>query len=317
MNAKLFLFLLSVLSGFASDNKAYVYGYKRFYSESTHTTIDLLYDMHAPVPNCTTEEFCALSREEAKKKLYPTEQKILNVLQEWEEKGYSCDLIWESLFSGKENYYLPGAPNLLGLDKFFGLTDLQSISFIPSDLYRYFGFFSLFVVLDEQGNPRSSYNEAQCSFEDPAPLLDSCKRGIYKNYGDTVWQNFQNLRSQVIKDVQEYFRESYSTDKTISYAKDFMQNPVAYLLCDVEILSHLLASKASRVIVYAGGAHCRRIAEFLEHNDDFLCLYTAVPSCKPCLEKPLHAYPELSLDCLKLFEEPPCEYASKLGAGTE
>ena len=37
-------------------------------------------------------------------------------------------------------------------------------------------------------------------------------------------------------------------------------------LCDIEILSHVFASKARKIVVYAGGGHCKRIANFLEKN---------------------------------------------------
>lgn len=321
MNAKLFLFSLGIAGGVLRDSKAYVYGYKRIYRESTNTTVDLLYDIQIPVPDLTTEEFCALSCEEAKKKLYPTEQKILNFLQEWEKNGYACDLIWESAASKSSYtyYYPPVTPCFLGLDTFFGLTSMKSLTFIPSNMHRTFGFFSLFEVLDDQGKRKFDYKEeggelkygynaTHCSFEDPAPLSSLAKRDILRYSGVKTWHQFHDLRSRVIKDIQSYYSVSYSTTKKLSYTKDFLENPRAYALCDIEILSHVLASQALRVIVYADGAHCLKVSEFLEQNG-FSCLYEALPKDKSYRQKSLPVYPELSLDYLNFFEDPPYEYA--------
>ena len=318
MNLRLYIFLLSTIGCFIPYSKAYLYAYKRVFRESTNTTVDLLYDIHIPVPDITIEQFSALTREEAKKKLYPTEQKILHLFQEWERNGYTCDLIWESSGSRSSHsyyYYPPATPYFLGLDTFFGLMDMRSIRFIHSDLHRIFGFFSLFEVINDKeercfsykdmwGNLKYGLNFTNCSFEDPAPLPDSLRRDIYKVSGGKVWHHFQNFRSQVIQALQNHFRESYSTTKKLSYTKDFIENWVAWGLCDIEILSHVLASKASRVIVYAGGAHCSKVSHFLEQNG-FSCLYAAVPSNECYTE----IYPELSLECLDLFEDPPFEDA--------
>ncbi|MBA2307553.1 hypothetical protein H0W26_05460 [Candidatus Dependentiae bacterium] len=257
--------------------KAYVYEYKKLYREATRTTIDLMYDLHEPVKGMTSEQFLALDKWTAEKKLYPTEQKVLEVLRRWNANRYKCEVIWESPASS-DYRCTPVNPCFIGLHSFFGIEKMPYIRYIPADRHRSCGFNSLFSVKDK-GVDMLRPNLTNCSFDDPAPLSFAVDRAIKRGGGLPVWSQYKNLYSKVIRNLKSYFWRAYYTKEVLDFRKDFHTNDAFHELCDIEILSHILASAAQRIVVYAGGWHCRNIAEFLEKNDYKVVCHQQNVSC--------------------------------------
>ncbi len=254
----------ALLGAFSHSTRAYVYEYKKLYKENTHTTIDLLYDMHVSVPGISSKQFLRLPPEVAVMKLYPTEQKVLEALYKLNDSRSTCDLIWEA-FTRTKCLMSPVDSRFITLPSFFKIWDLRYVRFIPADRHRKCGFNSLFTVFNE-GEFMPSSNETGCSFNDPAPISEATTRRIMQESGYATWMRYNDLRTIKINDFKSYFGDAYFKRRALDYRKDFHKNDAFDSLCDLEILSHILASEAQSVVVYAGGLHCEKVSEFLEEN---------------------------------------------------
>lgn len=293
MNLKKLVSILGVVGAFSSSTTAYVYEYKKLYRESTHTTIDLLYDIHVSVPHMSLEEFLKQTPKQAMKKLYPTEQKFLETLYTWEASGSRCDLVWETA-SCPEDPWNPVNPRFIVLHSFFKIWDMKYVRFIAADRNRKCGFNSLFPIAS-QGTLVYNSNGTGCSFDNPAPLSPKTVKNILKASGEATWRRYKKFYTNAIKKLKDYFRVPYFNKLTLDDQKDLMENDTFHALCDLEILSHVLASKAPKVAVYAGGWHCDNISKFLEsdgfkvvyHQENVGCKELPVAALKPLGEDKL------------------------------
>ncbi len=254
----------TLLGSFSHSARAYVYEYKKLYKENTHTTIDLLYDVHFPVPGIDSKHFLQLDPKEAAKKLYPTEQKVLETLYKLRDSDTTCDLIWETA-SRTNEVWNPLKTCFISLTSFFTMWDMKYVRFIPADTNRSWVFNNLFQVFN-RGESMCSSNATGCSFEDPAPLSKEAIGKIMQESGYATWMRYNDLRTIKINDFKSYFGDAYFKRRALDYRKDFHKNDAFDSLCDLEILSHILASEAQSVVVYAGGLHCEKVSEFLEEN---------------------------------------------------
>ncbi|MBA3752187.1 hypothetical protein H0X06_05365 [Candidatus Dependentiae bacterium] len=269
--AALFIGMLNL--SFSVD--AFVYGYTKLYRGRTQTTVDLLYDVHIGVPHITIHDFFKLDLNYAKRKLYPTEQKCCDFLQEWGKDCRRMDLIWEASTCDYE-YSTPRTPCFIGLAPFFKFDKISFICFISADRYRRTGFTSLFSIT-ENGEKVTDPNLIGCTFENPAPLELTTIAAIKRSSGFSTWLNYKAFYDKTVGDLKDYFRPFYYGRHVLEYQKHFTQNNLYHAMCDIEILSHILASNAKRVVVYAGGWHCENIAKFLKNND-FIVLSSKVSS---------------------------------------
>ncbi|MBA3752188.1 hypothetical protein H0X06_05370 [Candidatus Dependentiae bacterium] len=272
---------LGIIVNFSIDLDARVYGYQKLNREKTNTTIDILYDVHSSVPHITIDKFFRLDRETAKKRLYPTEQKCMKFFEEWSKDGHTLDLIWEDSSCGYD-YLTPRNPCFISLAPFFRIDKLSCIRFICADRYRRCGFTSLFSIMKD-GKKVRDLNLTCCSFKNPAPLSSEIVSAIQRSSGVCTWLNFKSFYERVIKEVKDYFRPYYESGSTVEYKKHFTNNYFYHALCDVEILSHVLASQSKRIVVYAGGWHCKNIADFLIRNG-FSVVYSKISSRKTELD---------------------------------
>ncbi len=267
-----------VLSALSHSARAYVYEYKKLYRESTRTMIDLLYDRHVSIPDVNIEQFLELDPKVAKKKLYLTEQKVLETLSTLSRNCSTCDLVWETA-SRSDDFWSPVNPRFIVLHSFFRIGSMRNIRFIAADRHRKCGFISLFRVFDN-GSLLNSFNSTGCSFDDPIPLSSADSVRILEASGYVTWMRYNTCREKAIKDLKSYFRVAYYNRRALDYTKDFVENDAFHALCDLEILSHVLASKSQRVVVYAGGWHCENVSEFLKKNGFRELCHQRNPSCK-------------------------------------
>ncbi len=268
----------ALLGTFSHSARAYVYEYKKLYKEDTHTTIDLLYDVHVVTPGIQSNQFLQLNPAVAAKKLYPTERKILETLYKLKDSRSNCDLIWETS-SRMRGPWNPVDSRFMTLSSFFNIWDLGNVRFIPADRYRKCGFNSLFTIL-KKGSVVRGCNLIGSSFDDPAPLSEDAVARIVQESGYATWLRYNDFRLKITNNLKNYYRDAYYKRRALDYAKDFRKNYAYDSLCDLEILSHILASKAQSVVVYAGGWHCRNVSEFLEKNGYRVLYHQRNPWCK-------------------------------------
>ncbi len=259
---------MALIISFSPSAQGYVIAYTKLYRKNTDTIVDLIYDCHMPSKEVKAAELHLLGPKLASHKLFPTEQKVLNLIRAWEKKGSECDLIWETAIC---DYWPPSIWCLLTMASFFKLHKMKSVHFIPADYHRECGFNSLFALY-ERDTRLCPQNLTGCSFDNPAPLSAKLAEEIEQVSGTATWQDYKSMRKRVVKTVKDYF-EPWSREQSKLMCQELYGNFFFYTLCDIEILSHLLASKARRIVVYAGGWHCSNIALFLERNG-FEILYS-------------------------------------------
>ncbi len=268
---------------FSGSTEAYVREYKKLYRENTRTTVDLMYDIHIPIPGMPVDQFLKLDPKIAQGKLYPTERKFLEIMRRWNASRYSCDLIWESPAShGFE--WTPTDSCFIGLTSFFQLWDMKHVRYIPADRHRNCGFNSLFPVL-MNGVETSGCNKTGSTFGNPAPLSAELTRMIERVSGPRALKQYKDLCAKVSGNLKKYFNTHYYCKVPVDFLKDFHYNDQFHELCDIEILGHILSSTTQRIVVYAGGWHCKNVSEFLEKNGYKVVCHQSNPSRE---ELPVH-----------------------------
>lgn len=255
--------ILTLIVGGTFPLQAFVYEYRRLYRPGRGVTIDLLYDVHVPIPGITTEQLITMNHHSAAAKLYPTEQKVLSVLHSLDKRNIKCDLIWESA-TGDGFYTTPTQPCFIGLDWFFKLSSFKNIKFIPADRNRHCGFNSLFSVREGASEQRTGYNLTGCSFDNPAPLPVGADNAIQMASGAVAWKEYAAFRSSALKKLKDYFSTAFRFNLSLDYTKDLHTNDLFHSLCDIEMLFYMLSSKSSRIIVYGGGWHCENLFRFAQ-----------------------------------------------------
>ena len=242
--------------------------------------VELLFDWHMPPPGLSQGELFLMGPILAFQKLFPTEQKLLQSIRTWEAGENPCDLIWET---GLSDCWIPMTQCwcLLSMASFFKLTTLKHVRFIPADRHRECGFNSLFNLYKEKIQ-LCPQNLTGCSFDNPAPLAPEIAQEIEEVSGTATSKNYKATRKRVIQSLKEFFA-LWHHERTKIPAEEIFRNSRWNALCEIEILSHLLSSRARRIAVYAGGSHCSNISLFLEHNG-FEKIYS---KCNPIRYEPV------------------------------
>ena len=259
-------------ASFSKSTYAYISGYTKLHRKNTGTVVDLIGHSYESLKRISVGELLLMGPECAFQRLFATEQKFLNSIRKWEAESTTCDLIWETALCDDWNLSARYFWCLLSMPSFFKLTTMNYVHFIPANRHRDCGFNTLFNLY--QGKTRlRPQNLTGCSFDNPAPLAPEVAQEIEQMSGTTTWQNYKAARKRVIKNLKEFFAPWYHEQIKIQYEKALLHNSFSGALCALEILSHLLISKADRIVVCAGDWHCLNVSLFLEHNG-FEILYS-------------------------------------------
>ena len=260
-----YLLILPVLVCLCTASlKGYVYGFKRLYQPSTKTTVDLVYDVHVK-EKISFDEMTRSSYSEVKKKLYPSEVRVLEALEHLNTYAdpHSIAVIWESSTQRpwKSPYFVNYSDRLIA-------QRLSKLSFSHADNCRRAVESACISEGKSLGrNPNTSCNG--CSFNNPYPLNPGLIRTIQKQAGMQVWRSYNQLYTHRIRQIQQY-----GVDTFCEYRRSHPDTFEAWSrLVDIELLSHVLASPKKRIIVYSGGAHVGAVADFLQGKAGYQVIY--------------------------------------------
>lgn len=251
---KLYLINLSALFlilGQTSVLSADPFDYKRLREKhKKNVLVDVVYDAHLPILSVSVDELECLPYKEAKKKLYPLEQRILTAFERLNAKRSSVDIIWEFRRNGRigESCFIGLAPRWIE-------TQFKNLSFTYADNQRV-SFKSTFIS--------NLPNITGSTFTNPMPLLSKLESKIKAVSGNKVWQSLKKLHDKTKKDLYNTYVQDYHSGN-----QDFIPNDAYDAIADVEILSYVLSSNKKQRIVYTGGEHADRIVDFLIANADF------------------------------------------------
>ena len=249
--------LLGIL--ISSPALAYVHGYTQLYNPTDGTIIDLLHDTHVAQLFATQEQLTTLSLEEVTKRLFPTEQLIITTLKHLDLPYTNCVFICEA-----STYHSYGNTSFLDNIRRLLTQELIHIPLICADEWR--------------RSPRGLVDFLMHGIS-PVELIN--KKAIIKQSGIIAYHQFENFIEEATDtiraytaslnlseakkaDIIEHFSRNPLPANQLEYTKYHITNPTYWKLADIELLSHILSAPQQRIIVYAGGNHCTRIAAFLK-----------------------------------------------------
>jgi hypothetical protein len=244
-----------------ADIKAYVYGYTRFYRPDTQKTIDLVYDRHVSTENLSHDAMHNYLCDEIKQGLYRSEKVLVDSLEHLNQvHPHDTTVIWEH--AGPQFY--PKEVHLLSYPDRLVIGRLRNLKFVSSDTWRHEYPACIMSVLGGSSlHSRVNRNE------------------IIENSGYEVWQKYQ----AAVKATQNRLVNTYSPHRELvarskhndDLYKDlfFARDPYSEI-ADLEMLSHILASSHRRIVLFAGGAHSERIANFLMENTSYELVHSVI-----------------------------------------
>lgn len=254
MNKNNFLLILAVLVPCILN--AFPYGYKRLTKEGV--TVTLVYDTHELLPGTSVEEMNRLPFDQAKTKLFASELRFIEALEWLNMLNEPTDIIWEAYPDS-----IPAKPTFLQLAPQWIRNQFRNLRFIYADRQRV-SFDSLFFLKGQLPN----YMEA--TPDDLLPFSRQRLNELLNNYNEVIWYTYKRLYENTKRELENQFRDHLRT-RNRSYDSDALKQllnkcKARHDITNLEILYHIITSKARKIIVYAGGFHCEKITRFLcEH----------------------------------------------------
>lgn len=237
--------LAMVLLSICPKLSAWVSGYTRLFKPDTKTTVDFVYDLH----ECSSRD-----------SLFPSEEKLGEVLADLNQMVGKIDLIWESRpEGGPAQLQYEREPQFIGIYPLYICENLKNLNFIHGDTCRTSGYAALF------NSKFKTSNRAGSTFEQPFPFGFERQSIMRLNAGRAVLDAYRALYSQTVADLTSYF-SAYMTGTPVEVDRDFYNNPVFLKIADLELLYHILVSTKQRIIVYCGGWHGPNMTSFLQRN---------------------------------------------------
>ncbi len=238
-----FIPVLILLSSISVSLNAYIYGYTRLYRQDTHTTLDILYDVHYEERGLSSDDMLHKPLSEIRPQLFCTERYLLDALDVLNDATQPVTVVWECV-----DLVADCRPVFLE----YGIPLVQmrcpNFNFYASDTWRKRNIEISDYILDQN----SLLLE----------LID--KDAITRISGMDVWHSFVELSVTVENKLLQtfyHFRDVMRSHTIVDY------HPRAGLefaeLADIEMLSHILSTPDKKIVLYAGGTHAKNIQEFL------------------------------------------------------
>ncbi len=233
--------------------RAYVYGYTRLYRPDTQTTVDLLYDVHIKEA-IRFKELADESYAGIKKRLFPSEKRVLEAFERLNRSSSSVAIVWES------SRTLPWrSPYFVNYSDFLVAQRFLHLSFSHADSCR-----RHFEKACREGR-----TVAGCSFANPFPITQAMKSALTAYNGHQVWRAYTALRAQTLSNIQQYGAHAFRNHR--------QAHPIAFAawsaLTDLEMLTHILTSPKKHIIAYCGGAHLMTVAAFLKEHGRYHAIF--------------------------------------------
>jgi len=232
------------------------------YRPDTQTTLDIVYDVHIPT-NLSHNDLELSLCDDIKQGLYSTERVLVDSLERLNQTHQGeTSVVWEH--TRKPNL-IPVHVHLLSSPQRLIWNRLKNLHLIASDGWRNDYPHCIHALL----NGGSLHKRVD-------------RQAIIRQSGIGAWEKYQRFMydttSRLISSYGRY-KNRIATSRLgdTTYEDIFIKQLVPYSeLADLEMLSHILASPHERIVLFAGGAHCERIVEFLLANTTFQGVHSVV-----------------------------------------
>lgn len=237
--------------------QGYIEEYDRLFHRKTGVIIDILHDAHACQRHLSCGDILKRAFSFVKSRLYKTEGRLLEVLHAIETHDpQRVELVWEV---GRDMN--PGTSQFLAHGHRLVRDTFRKLSFVAADIAR--DAFEDILLMRPTRRPRDmNYSIDGTSIARPVPLPAARAFAIKKNYGEVGWRTFDEYFTQISQNATNQYKKGFMSGKRFS-RHAFNEVACFDALCDIELLSHILASKKKQVIVYCGGWHADNLIDFL------------------------------------------------------
>ena len=262
---------------------------KRKIPEPKRKIVDLIFETHIDITQ--PEPAASIRRPSVQKeeKLFGVaERRLADIFTVLNKKPQKIDLLWELDRKTINEGCLLEAGFLLGmgckLAKQYAPWKHQNITFVPADNFRRIEHYlsqlrklEKITYKESLQFPLSRVKKYLIKIqEDGLAYLEKIKRNVnYETFKKLIdlWREEIVVNIQVLEErlkqyksnitIAEFIKKLRTDKKSQSFAR-LWDLTISTRLTDIEMLMKIIGSDKKHVILYAGGAHCQRVAKLLE-----------------------------------------------------
>ena len=247
--------IFTMLTFSSSCLQAYVFGYTRLYNKTLGRTIDVLFDYHVAEKTLSHDDLRYQPIEYLKLHMYPTDAFVLKMLEDLNGAAEPVTIVWETSPAMNPRY-----PIFMSYGERLIKDRLTLLSYLHADTWR-----------GEVG----SIIRRIITIHDPLAGYSDIQK-LRESSGESIINPWSTLFADTLTGIRNYYGPYKANLDTLNYETHYRNNEHFSKLADLEMLSHILSSSHRRIILNAGGAHSKRIVEFLIAHAGYEQVYSKI-----------------------------------------